>query len=484
MQTPAEFRSTFRSGPDASDSRRVCHSVDFPVIPAIARIKPGRKDPVPERRRVSDSAAQSSDKVTDQATQLILQGEISGALCLFKSHLAEHPFDSKVLELVDSLLLQSDAGRLVDFFRDLQKAAPDDWRAALNLARAYSRTGKDSLAVVQLQKLLRSESDLPEVWMELAGCYKRLDKSELALRALNSLIDLHPDYSPAHIARLRTLLDIDDLEEATVASVFSLEQRQLPQPVRNWLDKLNLHLEQGLRPPAELIEADPLSSEPAAAETRPDPPAASPPEQPSVQEKTQQLLSFTMSMAILVKGGLSFGRIFGILAAQHRGGPISSALHHVEQAVLRDGEPLSKALARHPDVFSDHFLAMVEMGESTNLSRCLDRLCEQLKLEYLKGEPRHEAWPALVLACRNLVDALEAGGSEAQALAWASRACLDPTVRRALQDLEKQVHSGKRLAECNYPPVFTPLFPSLITAHEAVGTTSSAFKDLARLLSS
>lgn len=446
--------------------------------------KPGRTDPIPERRRVSDSAAKSSDEVADQASQFILQGDISGALCLFKSHLTEHPFDSKILELVESLLSQPHAGHgLVEFFRDLQKSAPDDWRAVLNLARAYSKTGKDSLAVVQLQKLLRSESDCPEVWMELAGCYKRLDKVELALRALNSLIDLKPDYAPAHVERVRMLLDSDDLEEATAASVFSLEVRDLPEVVRNWLDKVNLQLEQGLLPSLELLEVDPLSPDPVA------PPdatngAASPPAPPSGREKTQQLLSFTMSMAILVKGGLSFGRIFGILANQHRGGPISSVLHHVEKAVIHEGESLSKALARHPEVFSDHFLAMVEMGESTNLSRFLDRLSEQLKLEYMKGEPRHEAWPALVLACRNLVDALESGGSEAHALAWASRACLEPNVRRALKDLEQQVHSGSRLAECTFPPLFTPLFPNLIAAHEAVGTTASAFKDLARLLGS
>lgn len=416
----------------------------------------------------------SSDKVADQATQLILKGDTSGALARFRSHLTEHPFDSKVLEMVYSLLSRADAGaQLVDFFRDLQKAVPDDWRATLNLARAYSKLGKDSLAVVQLQKLLRTETDVPEVWMELALLYQRLDKVELALRALNSLIDLQPDYAPAHVARLRTLLEINDLEEAAAASVFSLEVAQLPEAVREWLDKVNLQLEQGGPPGLELLETDPLSEvgEPVVMP-------------PSPREKNQQLLSFTMTMTILVKGGLSFGRIFGILAAQHRGGAIAPVLHHVERAVLRDGESLSRALARHPEVFSDHYLAMVEMGESTNLSRCLDRLCEQLRLEYLKGEPRNEAWPALVLACRNLYDALEAGESETQALAWATRACLDPGVRGALQDLEQQVQSGDRLADCRFPAIFTPLFPSLVAAHDAVGTASSAFKDLSRLLGS
>lgn len=427
---------------------------------------------------MAESATKSSDEVASRANQLILQGDVEGALRLFKTHLTEQPFDDKVIALVDSLLLTPEQGQgLIDFYRDLQKSVPNDWRLVVNLARAYSRTGKDSLAVVHLQKLLRTETEHAEVWMELATCYKRLEKSELALRALNSLIDIQPGYAPAHITRLRYLLDDGDLQEAAAASIFSLEVRELPSAVRDWLDKVNLHVEQGLRPPDELLEELDSKPQPVAEEKAP---LAQP---LSGREKTQQILSFTIMLAILVKGGLSFSRIFGILASQH-GGYMGSVIQSLEKAVMRDGEPLSKALGRHPDVFSDHYLALVEMGESTNLSRCLDRLCEQLKLEWLKGEPRDENRPALVLACRNLVDALEAGGSESKALAWATRACVDANVRRAIQDLEKQVLSGSRLAECKFPAIFTPIFPGLVAAHDAVGTLSSAFKDLARLLAS
>lgn len=442
-------------------------------------LPPGRIASIPNGRCVSESVIKNSDEVEKRANQLILQGDVEGALRLFKGHLAESPFDSKVLALVDSLLLSPEQGQgLIDFYRDLQKAAPDDWRAVVNLARAYSRTGKDSLAVVHFQKLLRTEAEHPEVWIELAGCYKRLDKAELALRALNSLIDIQPNYAPAHVARLKYLLEAGDLEEAAAASIFSMEVRDLPPSLREWLDKVNLHLEQGLRPPEELLD----ESLEARAEVK-KAPRPTVPQPISDREKSQQLLCFTMMLSILVKGGLSFGRIFGILAA-HQGHLSSAVTQSLEKAVMGQGEPLSKALARHPDVFTDHYLALVEMGESTNLSRCLDRLCEQLKLEYLKGEPRDESRPALVLACRNLVDALEASGSEAKALAWAVRACVDDGVRAAMQDLERQVLSGTRLAECKFPAMFTALMPSLVAAHDAVGTVPNAFKELARLLSS
>lgn len=203
---------------------------------------------------MSESVTRTSDEVTTQANQLILQGNVEGALALFKDHLKDDPFDPKVGGLVDSLLLAPDQGRgLVDFYRDLQKAHPDDWKLVVALARAYSKTGKDSLAVVQLQKLLRNESQHPEVWMELATCYKRLDKLELALRALNSLIDIQAAYAPAHVARVRYLVEGNDLSEAAAASIFSLEVSNLDARVRDWVDKVNLQLEQGVRPDDDLL---------------------------------------------------------------------------------------------------------------------------------------------------------------------------------------------------------------------------------------
>lgn len=202
----------------------------------------------------SIDTGKTAEQVAAEANMLILQGNVEGALALFKERLSLHPFEPRVVDLVESMLLAPDQGRgLVDFYRDLQKSNPDDWRQVVNLARAYAKTGKDSLAVVQLQKLLRSESQHAEVWMELATCYKRLDKTELALRALNSLIDIQSFYAPAHLARVRYLVEADDLEEAAAATVFSLEVRELDAKTRDWLDKVNLALEQGKKPDEDLL---------------------------------------------------------------------------------------------------------------------------------------------------------------------------------------------------------------------------------------
>ena len=128
------------------------------------------------------------------------------ALNSIRDQLQEDPFNQGLHQQVyDALSGQDEARALIDFYRQLQRNNPDDWRHLVNLARAYSQTGKDSLAVVQLQKLLRSDPSLKEVWMDLARCYQRLKKVELALRALNSAIEVDPGFAEAHIERVRLL---------------------------------------------------------------------------------------------------------------------------------------------------------------------------------------------------------------------------------------------------------------------------------------
>ncbi len=153
--------------------------------------------------------------------------------------------------------LPQESRQLIDFYRQLQRAHADDWRHLVNLARAYSATGKDSLAVVQLQKLLRSDSSLLEVWMDLAQCYQRLEKTELALRALNSAIDIDPAFETAHLARVKLLIETEDYQEAAAAVVFSLDCERLSPNVITWLEQLDEFLESSLQPPPELLSASP-----------------------------------------------------------------------------------------------------------------------------------------------------------------------------------------------------------------------------------
>ncbi|MFA5506721.1 MAG: hypothetical protein WC314_11000 [Vulcanimicrobiota bacterium] len=172
--------------------------------------------------------------------------------------LAADPFGKALNESVYAhFSLPENSRQLIDFYRQLQRVYADDWRHLVNLARAYSATGKDSLAVVQLQKLLRSDSSLLEVWMDLAGCYQRLNKTELALRALNSAIDIDPSFESAHLSRAQLLVESKEFEEAAAAVVFSLSSDQLSKPVVEWLETLDEFLESQIPPPKELLESPP-----------------------------------------------------------------------------------------------------------------------------------------------------------------------------------------------------------------------------------
>lgn len=171
-----------------------------------------------------------------------------------RDRLSQEPNNAALHERVYEMLSGPDNVRqMIDFYRQLQRSHPNDWRHLVNLARAYSKAGKDSLAVVQLQKLLRADPSLNEVWMELAACYTRLDKTELALRALNSAIDVDDSKPDAHVQRVLLLTKTEELEEAAAAAVFSLESKGLPGSVVEWLDDMDVYLEAGIKPPDDTL---------------------------------------------------------------------------------------------------------------------------------------------------------------------------------------------------------------------------------------
>ena len=91
--------------------------------------------------------------------------------------------------------------------------------------------------------------------MDLALCYQRLKKTELALRAINSAIDIDPSFEAAHLARVRLLIETEEFHEAAAAVVFSLTSDRLSQPVIEWLEKLDEFLEANMEPPADLVNS-------------------------------------------------------------------------------------------------------------------------------------------------------------------------------------------------------------------------------------
>ena len=237
-------------------------------------------------------------------------------------------------------------------------------------------------------------------------------------------------------------------------------------------------------PPPDRLSTPPVLPEPGQAtgpetrviQTRPVKSAAPP------GDSRQELLMVTGMFSILINRGVGFGRIFELLST-HVSSPLRPLINGLEKAVLQDKEPLSRAVLRYPEFFSESYGAMIELGESTDLGKVFNRLYLQIAREHLKRHPFSGPSLALAGACRNIGDLLDAGNSPSGAFGLAAKAATDEQVRQGFQDLAAQTRSGKSFSECRFPePLFTPIFSGLLAAHEEVGSGPKAFKDLADLL--
>lgn len=141
---------------------------------------------------------------------------------------------------------------LIEFYRDLLKDKPDDPDLTIRLSRAYAQGGKDSLAVLQLQKILKKEAN-PKAFAELARTYARMNKIRMALEAINSAIAADPSYGAAHRERVRMLTASGEKDEAAVHAVDSLACPELDSDTRAWLETADAFLEAGHNPPDKLL---------------------------------------------------------------------------------------------------------------------------------------------------------------------------------------------------------------------------------------
>jgi len=111
-------------------------------------------------------------------------------------------------------------------------------------------------------------------------------------------------------------------------------------------------------------------------------------------------IMMTRNLSVMVATGLPIVNSFDVLAAQARSPKLKSALMSVKEKINK-GDSLHAAMAKHPDIFSDFFLSMVQVGEeSGTLEEVLKILALQIEKEHrLKSEVQGAMiYPAIVLS--------------------------------------------------------------------------------------
>jgi type II secretory pathway component PulF len=90
--------------------------------------------------------------------------------------------------------------------------------------------------------------------------------------------------------------------------------------------------------------------------------------------KANELLFFTRQLTTIIRAGIPITTGLSILAEQSKNPNLIRAIQDVLDRV-KEGDPLSDALARHPRIFSDIYIHMVRAGEASGkLEEVLNRV--------------------------------------------------------------------------------------------------------------
>lgn len=98
--------------------------------------------------------------------------------------------------------------------------------------------------------------------------------------------------------------------------------------------------------------------------------------------KLQDFVIYLRQFATLIKAGVTVVEATSILSHQTESKALKKALLEVEQE-LREGNPLSDAVAKHKKIFNSMFVNMLKAGEvSGNLDVTLERLAEDFEKQH------------------------------------------------------------------------------------------------------
>lgn len=125
----------------------------------------------------------------------------------------------------------------------------------------------------------------------------------------------------------------------------------------------------------------------------------------------EEVIVFTMRLGTMLKAGIPLGSCLSSLSVQTKNKKLKSAVTETK-SMVEEGQPLSEALARQPDIFNKVYTTMIAAGEYAGaLDRTLERLTRMLDRERETREKARQSlrYPKLVLAALALAVAILMG---------------------------------------------------------------------------
>jgi len=118
-------------------------------------------------------------------------------------------------------------------------------------------------------------------------------------------------------------------------------------------------------------------------------------------------LLFTKHLLIMTKSGINLSEAIETIAAQTKSVTLRRVLEEVNKDI-RNGQQLGKSLSKHPKVFDQFFVSLVDIGEeSGTLETSLEYLAKQLAEEYSLRKKIQSAllYPTIVIVAVFIVGA-------------------------------------------------------------------------------
>jgi len=116
----------------------------------------------------------------------------------------------------------------------------------------------------------------------------------------------------------------------------------------------------------------------------------------SLKEK----LMFTRNLKVMIGAGTPLPRALNTLSSQANSAKLKKILEEIADRITK-GERFSQTLASYPEVFSELYVSMIEVGEETGeLERILDNLAFQMKRSHeLRAEVKGAMiYPAVIIS--------------------------------------------------------------------------------------